>query len=214
MKRRLSTVLSLLMLLGVGSAAAALNVRMLHTPSAHDNRLTLQATSNLMMSDVTAQPTPGDDAEVPTVVTSTKSTLSAKSQASPTPDTQPTMPATGTTAEPVVPPVPVPPTTEFVVPSVQPVNADGEPSKQRPAPMSLAQMNLLRIAAMAGVTPEVARAVARGDHEVDSSVATQVKEAAALVGVSLDRIASVDLPKSRERAEGRGQFQSGEKADD
>ena len=212
MKRSVGTVLTVAALLGVGSTAAALNVRMLQTPSAHENRLTLQATSNLMMSDVTAQPTPVDDVTTPAVASASAPTQSTKTQESP--DAEPTNAVTRTPTPPVLRPAVVPLPSEPIMPPVQMVNDDGERVRHRPLPMSPAQMNLLRVAAVAGVTPELARAVARGEDEVGVSLSNRVKAAAELVGVPLESLASVEIPKSRERAEGGKQLSSGDRADD
>lgn len=199
MKRQIGTSLSVLGLVAVGTAAAAVNVRLLNGSSP-------ALTSFAMTSNDDANPLLGTSRTLgsaqPLLDTSTAATASATASASAT--------ATATT-KPLGTVGSVPGTDgddhEDRIDGVRAAE-DHEDRPQLTGP----QLTLLRVSAMVRVSPETVQAVAKGDI-TDAEVVAAVKRAAEAVGATLAQLAEVALPE-RHRERGHGGDGERERGDD
>ena len=211
MNRKLGSVISTVALLSIAVAAAAVNVRILHSNRGEASVLSVQPAADVTSMDV-AQPATAD-------------VTAASAEPVATPDPSPTSVA--------VDPAPSPsPSTASVAPKPAPKTngksvlgrvagggdddgegdedgehedgdgrfGDGQPRRQF-IPLSPSQQALLRVSALARVTPQVARDAAKGTGSAD--VVARVQSAAQQIGVPLSELAAVtNLPPERGRGHG------------
>lgn len=178
MKRQLGTALSVIGLLAIGTAAAAVNVRMLHGASSESAQFQMHGVGDF-------------------------SPLGYGSAVTHTANGQPRVrPGWGDSS--TVGAHPGPGGIGF---GPGPGDGDGDhpgfgaPDPNRP-PLTAGQMNLLRVAAMVRVEPMAVRAVAKGDN-TDPALLASVKSAAKAVGVTMRELAAVaDLPPRQDRGHG------------
>lgn len=186
MKRQIGTILSVLGLLAVGSAAAAINVRMLHGSASEAASFEMR-----MAGDVTPLGSASSSASAADSATATASPLASGpgnrfNGSRRHGDDTATVGGRG---------------------SVGSLESDGDGDRHngsgdgdRPQ-LSEDQLALLRVAAMVRLSPETVRAVAKGDSTDDAAVAA-VKQAAAAVGTTLKHLAAVTLPQRSDRGHG------------
>lgn len=203
MRRSIGTVVTVAGLLAVGSAAAAINVAVLRTAAIEPTRLVTETRGDMTV----LQAVPG---AAPSATTSASATPEPVTTASATAEA--TAPAT-----PSVEPASEPSASE---PAVQPLPKERRRGAESKGPqgedrrLSTDQMDLLRVAAMAHVRPDVVLAAARGEANVDSTTLQTIRSVAEYIGVDLERLADVqDVPRMRERKHG-GTDEHGERNDD
>lgn len=178
MKRQLGTALSVLGLLAVGTAAAAVNVRMLQHTNSETARFELSSSNEVgpfgaSASDTATMPLPNR------------------------------MPGSAGSATAV--PGGVGPRSVGAVSGGHEGFNDGDrqgfDDPNRPQ-LTDAQMTLLRVSAMVRMEPQQVRAVARGEI-TDAGVVAEVKQAAAAIGVTFKQLAAVGaLPPMHDRGHG------------
>lgn len=194
MKRRIGTALSVLGLLAVGTAAAAVNVRMLHSAGTESAQFQMTNTGDVTPlgqsgpESTTATPNPVDG----NLLGATDSSTVTKPRGH-----------NGGPAKPLG--------------SVGSVNGDGDgfvdddgdddrhgfgPDDAKRPPLTEAQMTLLRVSAMVRTDPQTVRAVARGEN-THAALLAAVKQAATVIGTTLKDLAAVEnLPPAHDRGHG------------
>lgn len=187
MQRHLGTALSVIGLLAVGTAAAAVNVHMLHHTGGEKAAFQIRAAGDVL-------PVATSDANRSTVTLGPGNGGNRLSS----PDS------------PTVSREPVGPTGLGSLGSVVGgrggfASGNGDEhafgTGNRPKP-TVAQMALLRISAMVRTDPETVRAIARGTYP-DATLLTAVKAAAKAVGITLGDLAAVEqLPPMHGRGHG------------
>lgn len=190
MRRRIGTALSVVSLLAVGTAAAAVNVRLLNGSGAgasltsFEVQADAQSLRNANAAIGSAQPL--------AATTSAAAASSASPSASPTASATPT--ALGSVGS--VPGGRLEGDHEGRLPHTEP----GE-HPERPQ-LTEAQLTLLRVSAMLRIRPEDVRAVARGEI-TNADMVAAVQRAADAVGTTLSQLASVEVPE-RHHERGHG----------
>jgi hypothetical protein len=179
MKRRLGTALSVLGLLAVGTAAAAVNVRMLHDAGSESAQFQMHS-----IGDVAPLVDVGND----------------RSTVMPGTDWPDASDSATTSGMPMGPGGPGP------LGAGDGRGGMGEGphgfgAGDRPLPTP-EQMMLLRVSAMVRMDPATVRALARGTH-TDATLLAAVKEAAQAIGTTLTQLAAVEaLPPMHGRGHG------------
>ena len=177
MKRRLGTALSVLGLLAVGTAAAAVNVRMLHDAGSESAQFQMHSIGSTLVDtgNDTSTMMPGTDL----------------------PDASDTATASG---------MPMGPGGMGPVGAGDGRGGMGEGphgfgAGDRPQPTA-EQMMLLRVSAMVRTDPATVRALARGTR-ADATLLAAVMEAAQAIGTTLTQLAAVEaLPPMHGRGHG------------
>lgn len=173
MKRRLGTALSVLGLLAVGTAAAAVNVRMLQDAGTESAQFQLRSSSN-----VTPLVTGGSDTGT-AVLGGVRPSSDTATSGPMGPDGLGPMDGRGGGGR----------------------HGFGSGDGDRPQPTA-AQMMLLRVSAMVRADPETVRAVARGT-QTDAALLAAIQQAAQAVGTTLKDLAAVaELPPMHGRGHG------------
>ena len=214
MKRTLSSVVSTLALLSVAAGAAAVNIRILESNRAESSVLTVQPAAE-------------------TVTTATAAASGPVEAASGISSDPPTATAAPTSAIPTTPgvaaPIPATPNQKQsgmgrVVGAVAGGDDDDDDDdddhrsdrsgkRGKFVPLSPQQASLLRVAALAQVSPVEARDAARGLGSAD--VQARVRDAAIRISVPLAEIASVtDVPSERGRRHGGNDDDDDDEDDD
>ena len=176
MKRRIGTALSVLGLLVVAGAAAAVNVRMLHSGNEQTATFEMRAAGD--PSQLNANGAPGD------------APMGAQGDMG------------GTGSLPSVGQVPGGPDGDEDGYEGR-EHGDGEDGEDGDRPqLTESQMALLRVSAMVRMHPEDVLAVARGTNTDEDAIAA-VQQAAKAVGTTMTKLAAVaDLPPRPERGHG------------
>lgn len=189
MKRRIGTALSVVSLLAMGTAAAAVNVRLLN-----GSGVGASLTSFEVRASGDAQTPLTDNAAIGSARPLTVDEPAADATASPSVDV----------TAPTSAPGPIGPLAEPGLPGFEDGRHGMEPGDDRadrPA-LTQAQLTLLRVSAMLRMRPEVVAAVARGEI-TDVEMVAGVQRAADAVGTTLAQLAVVEVPE-RHHERGHG----------
>lgn len=192
MKRRIGTALSVLGLLAVGTAAAAVNVRLLHSAGSESAQFQMSNTGDVTpltspAADVTPSATPDSATATPSPLASDPNAVPGK----PHPSGDPSLGAVGSVGGPG----------GFDDDGDGDHHGFGDDDGDRPQ-LTDAQMTLLRVSAMLRLDPQTVRAVARGEN-TDANLVAAVTEAAKAVGTTLKDLGAVEnLPPIHDRGHG------------
>ena len=195
MKRRIGTALSVLGLLAVGTAAAAVNVRLLHSAGSESAQFQMSNTGDVTpLTSPAADVTPSATPESTTATLGTPSPLASDPNAGPGkphPSGAPSLGAVGSVGGPG----------GFDDDGDGDHHGFGDDDGDRPQ-LTDAQMTLLRVSAMLRLDPQTVRAVARGEN-TDANLVAVVTEAAKAVGTTLKELGAVEnLPPIHDRGHG------------
>lgn len=199
MKRQLGTALSVAGVLIAGTAAAAINVRLLHVT---DDRTASQLTARMAADVVTgAGEVAGADA---TGVAATASSASDVMQQEPGTSSAPATAASrpprlaGTTGGKTL----VPGGSTFSREHDDDDDDDDDREHADRPPLDPAVESLLRVSKMVRLSPEVVRAAAKGTG--DAATIAKVRAAAEQMGISLATLATAPEPPLRPEGPGHG----------
>lgn len=204
MRRQLGTVVSVVSLLAIAASAAAVNVRVLQ--GSGSSSLVLTKAGDMTLMDATVQ---GSESARPSAMVSASAAPRASADAAPStnPAPNPTASASPDGPVPIDPP-----------PSGGSQSPDGSGRDHRagvpPQPLTRAQLDVLRIALLAHVPPEVVIAVAKGNPSVPEEIVQMVQSRAAYANIDLTDLSDVaDVPRLRDRGHGGPNAQGGTNSD-
>lgn len=205
MRRQLGTVVSVVSLLAIGVGAAAVNVRVLQGSGSSSLVLTNAGDMTLMDAAVTPSAS-ASAAAITTAPATVQATTSALASATAKASVA-AVPSTKASSTPSASP------TASDKTGLKPIdggftNPDGTKRERHdvlePRPqLTQAQLDVLRVAMLAHVPPEVVIAVAKGDTSVPADVVQLVQTRAAYANIDLSALSNVpDVPKLRDRGHG------------
>ncbi len=198
MKRQIGTALSVVGLLAVGAGAATLNAHVLHSANTDPGRIVVRTVGGMtMMNATTGLPSPeapGAAAPLASAVATTSvvsNTANAKAKANANIDTA-TAGRGGAMMDRM----------RDRVAAVTGGPTDATSRLRMMTSLTPEQRDLLRIAAMARVSPREVLAAAKG-QAVDASNLATIESVAAYIGVDLKSLANVtSLPRMMDRGHG------------
>ncbi len=225
MRRQIGTALSVIGLLAVAGSAAAINVKVLRSEGSSTGAVLLHKTGAMTVMNAMQSPTPSASATALAAATP-KSSAAAASPSPSVPAPTASAPAPQRTRKVTARAAVVPTaqaTSEPLAPLGVPLLSGSKEQHQEGShaqggmmlpQLSQEQMDLLRVAAMAHVPPELVLAVAKGDTTIDPLLVAAVQKIANYAHVDLASLANVtDIPKLRDRGHGAPNTFGGTNAD-